>query len=169
MPEREHIACAVCDSLESRPVYRKFNLTVSRCARCGLVFATPRATKEEIWRRYSPTYFWDEYLPAHGVVNGQFDLAHFDAVNAPMLALLASLAPAGGRMLEVGTGAGFFLKAAERAGWQTSGFEVSPDAAAFARDRLSLDVRQGSAEEISYPPGTFDAAVLLEVIEHLLD
>lgn len=169
MPERERIPCAVCDSLDSRPVYRKFDLTVSRCARCGLVFANPRATKEEIWRRYSPTYFWDEYLPAHGVANGRFDLAHFDAVHAQMLALIGAHVPARGRMLEVGTGAGFFLKAAERAGWQCAGFEVSPDAAAFARDRLSLDVQQGSAEEISYPPGTFDAAVLLEVIEHLLD
>jgi SAM-dependent methyltransferase len=169
MPERERIPCAVCDSLESHPVYRKFDLTVSRCARCGLVFASPRATKEEIWRRYSPAYFWDEYLPAHGVVNGQFDLAHFDAVHAPMLALLAAHAPGRGRLLEVGTGAGFFLKAAERAGWQCAGLEVSADAATFARDRLSLDVKQGSAEEISYPPGTFDAAVLLEVIEHLLD
>ena len=72
-------------------------------------------------------------------------------------------------MLEVGTGAGFFLKAAERAGWDCAGIEVSSDAATFARERLGLDVRQGSAEELQYPPGSFDVAVLFEVIEHLLD
>jgi 2-polyprenyl-3-methyl-5-hydroxy-6-metoxy-1,4-benzoquinol methylase len=168
MLPRENIPCAICDSLEARPVYRKFDLTVSRCARCGLVLATPRATRDEIWGRYSPGYFWDEYLPAHGVVDGRFDLARFDAVHAPMLELIAHDA-APGRMLEVGTGAGFFMKAAERAGWNVAGIEVSQEAVVFARERLGLDVRQGSAEELRYPDGSFDLAVLFEVIEHLLD
>ena len=166
---REHIPCAVCDSSETRALYHKFDLTVSRCLRCHLVYATPRATKAEIWARYSPDYFWKEYLPSHGVVDGQFDLAVFDQRNAAMLRLIADHGPQTGRMLEVGTGAGFFLKSAERAGWKCAGIEVSADAAEFARARLGLDVRQGSAEELQYPPGYFDLAVMFEVIEHLLD
>ena len=169
MLPREPIACAVCDSLEARPVYRKFDLTISRCARCGLVYATPRATRDEIWQRYSPTYFWDEYLPSHGIINGQFDLAVIDQRHAPMLRLISSRVPVRGRMLEVGAGGGFFLKAAERAGWDCEGIEVSATAADFARTRLQLDVRQGSAEEIPYQSATVDLAVLFEVIEHLLD
>jgi 2-polyprenyl-3-methyl-5-hydroxy-6-metoxy-1,4-benzoquinol methylase len=168
MVPREAIACAVCDSMEARPVYEKFQLTVSRCTRCGLVFATPRATRDEIWSRYSPSYFWDEYLPSHGVVDGRFDLSVFDRRHAAMLQLISGAA-AHGRMLEVGTGAGFFLKAAEREGWDCAGIEVSREAAEFARERLHLDVRQGSAEEIQYPDASFDVAVLFEVIEHLLD
>ena len=168
MLPRENIPCAICDSLEARPIYRKFELTISRCARCGLVFATPRATRDEIWSRYSATYFWDEYLPSHGIVDGKFELATFDAVHAAMLQLISSHVPRG-RMLEVGTGAGFFLKAAERAGWEVAGIEVSTEAVGFARDQLGLDVRQGSAEEIQYADGSFDLAVLFEVIEHLLD
>ena len=169
MPQRERIACAVCDSLDSRPVHQKFGLTVSRCTRCRLVFSNPRATREEIWSRYSPTYFWNEYLPAHGVVDGQFDLARFDQIHADMLHLVRERVSTPGRMLEVGTGAGFFLKAAERCGWTTAGVEVSAEAAQFARERLCLDVQQGSAEQIDYPDASFDAAVLFEVIEHLLD
>jgi SAM-dependent methyltransferase len=169
MPPREAIACAVCDSMEARPVFQKFQLMVSRCTRCGLVFATPRATREEIWARYSPSYFWDEYLPSHGVVDGRFDLSVFDTRHAAMLQLISGRAPTPGRMLEVGTGAGFFLKAAERAGWDCAGIEVSKDATDFARERLHLDVKQGSAEEIEYPDASFDVAVLFEVIEHLLD
>jgi 2-polyprenyl-3-methyl-5-hydroxy-6-metoxy-1,4-benzoquinol methylase len=168
MVPREDIPCAICGSLEARPVYRKFELTVSRCARCGLVFATPRATREEIWGRYSASYFWDEYLPSHGIRDGKFELATFDERHAPMLQLISRHA-APGRMLEVGTGAGFFLKAAERAGWNVAGIEVSTEAAVFARERLGLDVRQGSAEELQYPEASFDLAVLFEVIEHLLD
>ena len=168
MLPREDIPCAICDSLDARPIYRKFELTISRCARCGLVFATPRATRDEIWSRYSPGYFWDEYLPSHGVIEGTFDLATFDAVHAPMLRLISQHAVPG-RMLEVGTGAGFFLKAAERAGWNVAGIEVSNEAVVFARERLGLDVQQGSAEELTHPAASFELAVLFEVIEHLLD
>ena len=168
MLPREAIPCAVCDSQDARPIYRKFELTISRCARCGLVYATPRATRDEIWSRYSPSYFWDEYLPSHGVINGKFELVTFDALHAAMLQLISRHAPPG-RMLEVGTGAGFFLKAAERAGWSVAGIEVSREAVGFARDQLALDVRQGSAEELQYPDASFDVAVLFEVIEHLLD
>jgi SAM-dependent methyltransferase len=168
MLPREDIPCAICDSLDARPIYRKFELTISRCARCGLVFATPRATRDEIWGRYSPSYFWDEYLPSHGVVEGKFELATFDAIHAPMLRLISQQTTPG-RMLEVGTGAGFFLKAAERAGWSVAGIEVSNEAVVFARERLGLDVRQGSAEELTYPDASFEVAVLFEVIEHLLD
>lgn len=168
MLPREDIPCAICDALDARPIYRKFELTISRCARCGLVFATPRATRDEIWGRYSPSYFWDEYLPSHGVVAGKFELSTFDAIHAPMLRLISQHA-APGRMLEVGTGAGFFLKAAERADWQVAGLEVSNEAVVFARERLGLDVRLGSAEELQYPEASFELAVMFEVIEHLLD
>jgi hypothetical protein len=95
--------------------------------------------------------FWDEYLPAPGVIDQQFDLAAFDACHAEMLALVAAKIAPPGRMVKIGAGAGFFLKAAERAGWACSGIEVSREAADFARTRLELDVRQGTAEDEGYP------------------
>jgi 2-polyprenyl-3-methyl-5-hydroxy-6-metoxy-1,4-benzoquinol methylase len=165
----EPIACAICDSTEVSHVFDKFNLPVSRCVRCGLVFATPRIAREEICKRYSPSYFWDEYLPSLGVVNQQFDLAAFDQRHAEMLGLIARRVPPPGRMIEVGTGAGFFLKAAERAGWSCYGIEMSKDGVEFARNRLGLDVHQRTAEESRYPDGAADAAVMFEVVEHLVD
>jgi SAM-dependent methyltransferase len=164
----EPIACAVCGGHDTRLVYRKFDLPISRCRACGLVYATPRLPPEQIWKRYSSDYFWKEYLPALGVRDGSFDLAWFDAYYAHLLALIrARVQP--GRLLEVGAGAGFFLKAAERAGWAVSGVELSPDGAAFAHDRLGLDVRRETAEAMSFPPRSFDVAVMFDVVEHLLD
>ena len=92
-----------------------------------------------------------------------------DARNAEMLALIRRLAPAATRLLEVGSGAGLFLKAAERAGWDVAGLERSGEGAAFARDRLSLDVRTEAAEAMSFEPGSFDVAVMFDVVEHLFD
>ena len=53
-------------------------------------------------------------------------------------------------MLEVGTGAGLFLKAAQRAGWETAGWSCHQEGSAFARERLNLDVRTERAEEMSF-------------------
>lgn len=161
--------CPVCDDARSRPAYHKFGLPLVRCTGCGLVYANPRLTAEEIWQRYSPDYFWRFYLPTIGVQNGQFDLAYFDMRHAAMLRFIGRHRPVRGRLIEVGAGGGFFLKAAERAGWTVAGIEISSEGVEFATTRLGLDVRHESAEELSFPAASFDVAVMFDVIEHLLD
>ena len=165
----ETVSCAVCGGSAPKPFLRKFDLWISRCERCGFLFSNPRLNREDIWKRYSAAYFRDEYLPALGVRNGQYDLAFFDRRYEPMLRLISREVFVADHLLEIGAGAGFFGKAAERAGWRVSGIEVSPEAVAFARERLGLDVRSEAAEQMSFPPASFDAAVMFDVIEHLLD
>jgi SAM-dependent methyltransferase len=161
------VPCAVCGGAETRRLYTKFGHDIGRCIHCGLVYASPRAPEDTVVARYSRDYFWNEYLPALGVVDGQYDLTSFDTRYAPLLALLEA-AP-GHRLLEIGSGAGFFLKAAERAGWTGTGIELSEDAARFARDRLNLNVRSGSVETAGAGLGMFDAAAMFDTIEHLFD
>jgi SAM-dependent methyltransferase len=161
--------CPVCEGTGYRPRYFKFGLPLVECRHCGLVYANPRLTPEEIWKRYSPDYFWNEYLPALGVKDGHVDLAYFDARHAAMLQLIARQRPAPGRLIEVGAGGGFFLKAAERAGWSVAGIEISSEGVEFATTRLGLDVRRTSAEDLDFPAGSCDVVVMFDVIEHLLD
>lgn len=163
------VPCALCGATDTRRLYTKFGWGIERCRRCGLVYANPRAPESAILARYSADYFWNEYLPAAGAPGGKVDLEWLDRRHAPMLALIREHAPHGRRLLEVGTGAGLFLKAASRAGWEASGLELSGEGAAFARDRLGLDVRQERAEAMSFGAGAFDVAVMFDVIEHLFD
>lgn len=163
------VACALCGGSDTRRLYTKFERGIERCRRCGLVYANPRAPEPEILRRYNREYFWNEYLPAAGVAGGRVDMDFIDGRYAGMLRLIRQHSPAGRRMLEVGTGAGLFLKAAARAGWEASGLEMSETAAAFARETLALDVRQERAETMSFPAAMFDVAVMFDVIEHLFD
>ena len=165
----EPVACALCGNRQTDRLYGKFDLFIARCAHCGLVFANPRLSKEDIWKRYSPDYFWREYLPALGVRDGKYSLEHFDRRHAAMLELIAHRVRPPASLLEVGTGAGFFIKVAERAGWRVTGIEVSEEGVTFARNELRLDVRREAAEEMNFPPGSFDVIVMFEVVEHLLD
>lgn len=83
------------------------------------------------------------------------------------LDLLAQVAPARGRLLEVGAAAGFLLDEARAAGWQGVGIEPNDAMAAHARDALGLDVRSGRLGEVPLEPASFDAACAFHVVEHL--
>jgi len=72
-----------------------------------------------------------------------------------------------GALLDLGSWVGFLLAEAHARGWEVVGVEPSEFAAAFARDRLGLDVRMGDLQSVDLGERRFDAVVLGDVIEHL--
>jgi 2-polyprenyl-3-methyl-5-hydroxy-6-metoxy-1,4-benzoquinol methylase len=167
-PQVEHIACNLCGAQDSETVFRKGELDIARCRRCSLIYAQPRLTQSEIWKRYSPTYFWDEYMPAHNAPHGEFAAEWHRARALPTLALLQPYWQMG-TLLEVGCAAGFFLKIAEEHSWQPCGVEIMQPAVTYARETLRLDVREGTLEQAQFAEAMFDVVAMIETIEHLLD
>jgi 2-polyprenyl-3-methyl-5-hydroxy-6-metoxy-1,4-benzoquinol methylase len=162
------IPCALCGANGTRPLYQKSGYAIGRCGQCGLVYANPRAPRDTILGRYSRDYFWNEYLPSLGVTGPELDLARFDVRYGAVLHMIGQRTH-GRRILEAGCGAGFFLKAAERAGWLPAGIELSAEASRFAAERLGLNIRRQPVEEAAIPPASFDAAAMFDVIEHLFE
>jgi SAM-dependent methyltransferase/RimJ/RimL family protein N-acetyltransferase len=77
----------------------------------------------------------------------------------------------GPRVLDVGCGQGELLEWLGEEGFEPHGIDPSADAAAMARER-GLDARTATLEELlaeSDPPPTFDAVVLVNVLEHVPD
>lgn len=72
----------------------------------------------------------------------------------------------GGRVLEVGCGAGRQLATLRDSGWQTLGVEFDAGAAAAAR-RRGLEVIEGELRDLALPAASFDAIVMAHVIEHV--
>ncbi len=75
--------------------------------------------------------------------------------------------PAGGRLLDIGCGDGEFLARMRSLGWNVAGLESDPVAVQQARERNRLTVAEGSIEDGSFPPSSFDAVTMSHVIEHL--
>ncbi len=145
--------CQVCGG-ELRP-YR--HAWLRRCARCGVLNAdfavaipdTPGA--QDV----------DQAMREDGLG------AVRDRNNARLLNRLAALTAPGGRLLDVGCGPGFLLRAAAARGFLTQGVEpdadVAPAAGAHAR------VRHGYFPGVLAPAERYDAIVFNDVLEHIPD
>jgi SAM-dependent methyltransferase len=73
-----------------------------------------------------------------------------------------------GRLLDLGCWVGFLLAEGRDRGWEPHGVEPSAFASEWARAELGLDVRTAELDAVPFE-GPFDAAVMADVIEHLLD
>ncbi|HYL06083.1 MAG TPA: class I SAM-dependent methyltransferase [Thermoanaerobaculia bacterium] len=104
-------------------------------------------------------YFDREYFQLHPGKRKYLDY---------LIGLLRAHGVSGGRVLDVGSGFGFFLEALERAGYEPHGLEISPHAVAAARQRTRAAIATGGAEDpFPFPDAHFAAITLLDVIEHL--
>jgi SAM-dependent methyltransferase len=73
----------------------------------------------------------------------------------------------GGKLLDVGTGFGFFLVEMKKRGWEAEGVEISQKAMDYARDVFGLTILPGPLEKAGFPDNDFDAVTAFYVIEHL--
>ena len=74
-----------------------------------------------------------------------------------------------GRILDVGCADGRYIAGFQRAGWDVMGVEVSPVAAAWAREHFQVPVLEGTLETVDLPDDHFDLVRLKHCIEHLPD
>jgi len=132
------------------------------------VYTNPRPSLDFIWSRYGREYFEQEYLPSWGIHVGQINSEQLYQRHLPTLESLRPYRQTNW-LLDVGAGAGLFLHAAQRDGWQVQGVELARSGVEFARSRLGLDVIQGQMTEVELPDERYDVVTLQETIEHLLD
>ena len=73
----------------------------------------------------------------------------------------------GRKLLDIGAAKGVFLDIARKRGWEPMGIEPSEEDSGYAREAFKLPIFTGTLEEAKLPPNQFDAATMLDVIEHL--
>jgi len=167
--KKQFVNCNLCRSNNYKNLYTKFGLNLVLCKHCKLVYANPRLPESDILKRYDSSLYFEEYLKALKATSTTYDLDSIRSHYYIFGGLVDKCFAPGKRLLDVGSGAGFFLKVAEEIGWKAEGIEISKLASDYAKDVLKVNVHNRKLEDIRFSSDSYDLVTLLDLIEHLTD
>ena len=172
----EAAVCCICGTRDSEPVgsgpdfeYRTSpdSFLAVRCLNCGVVYLDSRPTEAEFNRIYPDHYH------AFAFTEDRFGLVYSVRRRLEARRLLHTFSdlPVDANVVDVGCGDGFHLELLAEFGpksWHLEGIDLDDRAIAAAR-RRGLTVHKGRVETLDLPEQSFDAAILIQTIEHLAD
>jgi len=145
--------CHVCDGTRIYYLFSAADYRVVRCDDCGLVFLNPQPSDEELDRICS-----GNNMAGRNGSTAQSCLSEIRRYRGLQT----------GHLLEIGSGRGDFLAAAEEAGWRAIGIEPSAAACESAKSRLKQsEVICGSLAHANLPAGQFDLCVVSSMLEYV--
>jgi 2-polyprenyl-3-methyl-5-hydroxy-6-metoxy-1,4-benzoquinol methylase len=161
--------CGICGGMTLTPLFTagdvNFKTTdeiflIERCATCGVAQTSPRPADTDLGRYYPPVYY-----PI-----GSFDEERYERTIGRFQHDKLELLPPekrGGKVLDIGCGAGYFVREARKAGYDAEGVEFSAEAADFGRRAWNLPITVGNAQDVGFTGKSFDVVTLWHVLEHL--
>lgn len=172
----EEIACTRCHTEQSQLLvaledylYKiPGHFAMRRCQRCGLIFLSPRPTPESL-----AAYYPDSYAPYRRAIQDEphrlmrWMRRRNIRQRSRLVERFAARSP--GRLLDLGASTGIFMDDMRSSGWQVVGIELNQRAAAYARERLGLEMICAELSQAQLPASHFDAITLWDVIEHTFD
>jgi 2-polyprenyl-3-methyl-5-hydroxy-6-metoxy-1,4-benzoquinol methylase len=154
------VDCPNCGAASYSELFVKHGYPIVRCTECSLVFSNPQVDESVVldeYREGGSNDLWVDVLTSPRQL--ELDREKFAEI-------LDELEPhrGEGKLLDVGTSIGLFLRLALDRGWTGAGTEFGRRALAYARDELELDVTEDPIEELD---GTYDVVTVLSVLEHV--
>lgn len=136
----------------------------ARCPACDAMFADPQPTAEEIEWLYGHRYDYSWFIRRRGLKRIQ--AAHrWRRLRDIFQALRITDLPR--RMLDVGGGHAWFLRAAQADGWETEGLELLDDELAATAGGVGVTLHHGSLIAHSLPANTYHLVTAWHVVEHI--
>jgi SAM-dependent methyltransferase len=157
----EVIVCPLCEASNNLLLHQEGPFQMVQCCSCQFIYLNPRPTKESLFR------FYQDYLP-----EDEPSVEAWQRMMEPVFKRAADLIRQyknKGRLLDVGSGFGFFLSDMGERGWEVMGVEISQRAIDYARNVPRLTIHPGPLEKVAFPENDFDVVSSFYVIEHLPD
>ena len=136
------------------------------CQACGFRHIDPLFSTEQL-RKFYESEFYESERPDY-FERMEADREWWMLRYHHYYELLEAQAP-GRRILDIGSGPGYFLDAGRERGWQVLGFEPSRAAADYARARGLAVVNDFFSAIEAKKHGSFDAISMSMVLEHVRD
>lgn len=156
----KRVDCPSCGSAAHTELFVKGGYPIVRCNECSLVFSNPQVDESVVLEEYregGSNDLWVDVLTSPRQL--ELDRAKFEEI-------LDELEPhrGEGRLLDVGTSIGLFLRLALDRGWTGRGTEFGRRALAYAQGEQGVPADDSPIEELE---GEYDAVTVLSVLEHV--
>ncbi|MFM2118886.1 MAG: hypothetical protein RL722_354 [Pseudomonadota bacterium] len=160
--------CNACGAAAPRELFQRDGFHIVECRDCALTYVGEDPATIDFNALYDESYYTGGQEGVFADYVGQAPARRAAARRrlSPIWGL--GRLKSGGRLLDVGCAAGFFLVEAQ-ARYEVSGVELSDYSSRFAREQFGLDVTTGTLQEAAFEPALFDLVTLWDVIEHVAD
>ena len=169
MSSARYVTCNLCGADDYTIVFPKGYAQlhrIVRCNQCSLMYANPQESvdadtfDDPAQQPNLDTPGYARYLEKQHVQVSD---------NLRVLDKLNQLFPQRGKLLEIGSYLGIFLDRIRASGWDVTGLEPVAFPAKYSREKFGLNIIQDILPNAKLPDASFDAVIMLHVIEHLPD
>lgn len=165
----ETTACPLCKSSSYFFIHAFDMLKVVKCKKCGLFYLSPRLKESAIKSIYRDGSYFSRERDGGGYVDYSFQRASLRTTFRRLLSEMKMRGMTKGRLLEVGSGYGYFLSEAKNFFPSVSGIELSAEACNHAQNLCGVAVHAGDIASLPSGWSNFDVVVTINVIEHIYE
>ncbi len=165
--------CPICSSEKMSLVFpvkdymiTKEEFNVVSCDQCGFKFTNPIPVESEIGKYYESDVYVSHSNTKKGLKNFIYHLVRNFTLQRKID--LVSRYANGKKLLDIGSGAGYFLNKAKETGFQTLGLEPSEEVREGSMKEFGLDVKDIS-ELHHLKNKSIDAITMWHVLEHVYE
>lgn len=155
--------CPMCDQ-DSNGVWSKFGHQLFECNQCGHLFCLSHQQADYVDETYGDEYFQG----ADGGYSNYLENQHHLKNQGRKYSQILNKHHSQGRLLDVGSAAGFMLKGFVDDGWIGTGIEPNRSMHKHASQQLKLDIHHGTFDSYASDQ-PFDAITIVQVLSHLPD
>ncbi len=166
-------ACPLCGSTHLKCVMTCTDFYASgeqfdlyACEDCGFTFTQGVPVESEIGRYYETPDYISHSDTKKGLMNTLYHQVRKYMLGRKARLVMKEAHRKKGRLLDIGTGTGYFANTMLQRGWAVEAIEKNAQARAFAHEHFGLTVKPETALQ-ELPEGSFDVITLWHVMEHL--
>jgi len=156
--------CTVCNSSKTETQFLKNGYRILHCSDCDHLFTGFVPKPKEVDQIYSDDYFfkggagYDDYTLEKNMLikRGEY---YADKINK-------FIDP--GKVLDIGSAAGFILKGFQNKGWQGIGIEPNHFMVEYGKKVVGVNIIKGTIETVELED-KYDLMILIQVMAHIYD
>ncbi len=155
----EKIACIFCHKMSVVVAIQEDNYQGKKCQQCALIYISPRPTRNQVVNLYGHD---EAKISAQSHMTGGFLKRLYARHTLNKIKKYCT----SGSLLEIGSGAGYFLDEARKKGFDPYALELNPVQADFITHHFGIPAEKKALSETSFGKKQFDVIYHCDVVSH---